>query len=256
MNILTIDLGGFSYRLFFRFRKKGVSDILDAMKHTFVWDMRNLKRKFLASKIIVAGECKREDNWRVDILPSYKANRHVEITEENEEEQLLLKETITQFHAWAHDLSEYSIDTIQYDRCEGDDIIATIAMNRDPNIVCYIVSDDKDFQQLLRYKNTYQVSIQSSSIFVLPKYQDVRCHVASGDSTDGIPNIKYGYNINKIYAIINAGKLDEFINTNNLQEAYDLNDKLINMANIPKDYQVGIMDKFNKILDKKFHSNK
>lgn len=249
MNIMLVDLGGFFYRLYFRFEKTNL-DIITEMKRSFLEEIALLKKKYNISKIIVANECGGKTNWRLDFFPEYKANRTKRVTEENEEELLLLKKIKNEFYSWIPFLSDLNINLLSEDRCEGDDIIASIILNKKSDDMFYIISDDKDFQQLLKVENVMQISLREFKPLYKDGYNDIRCHIAIGDTSDNIPNIKRGYGEKKIAFLIESGKFEEFVQTNNLTEIYERNSKLIDMTKIPSEYQTSIIQKYNEIYNK------
>jgi 5'-3' exonuclease len=198
----------------------------------------------------VADECGRKSNWRLDFFPEYKANRTKTVTTENEEELLQLKEVKNGFYSWIPSLSDLNINLISEDRCEGDDIIASIILNKKSDDMFYIISDDKDFQQLLKVENVMQISLREFKPLYKDGYNDIRCHIAIGDTSDNIPNIKRGYGEKKIASLIESDKFDDFLKTNNLTEIYERNSKLIDMTKIPSEYQTSIIQKYNEMYNK------
>jgi 5'-3' exonuclease len=244
-NIMLVDLGGMFYRLYYRFEKTDLN-ILDEMKRSFIEEIIFLKKRYYINKIFIGGEGSRKTNWRLDIYSDYKSNRNVEITPENEKKMECLKNTKTEFYQWVNHLEKFNMHIISEDRCEGDDILASIILNKTSDDMFYIMSDDKDFQQLIKRDNVMQISLREFQTLVKTEYSDLRCHIAIGDTSDGIPNIKRGYGEKKITALIEKGEFESFIQSNNLTEAYERNRKLIDMTLIPQAYQESITLKFNE----------
>ena len=79
---------------------------------------------------------------------------------------------------------------MRVDRCEGDDIIATLVkrFHLDEEIV--IVSSDKDFLQLQKYDGVVQYCPRSKKFLNCenPDYYLFE-HIVTGDNSDGVPNV-------------------------------------------------------------------
>ena len=79
---------------------------------------------------------------------------------------------------------------ISVPKTEADDIIAVIAEHSLPIEPVLIISSDKDFRQLQRYSNVKQWSPAKQNYLVCDEpEQDLKTHIVSGDSSDGVPNI-------------------------------------------------------------------
>ena len=79
---------------------------------------------------------------------------------------------------------------MRVDRCEGDDIIATLVkrFHLDEEIV--IVSSDKDFLQLQKYDGVVQYCPRSKKFLNCenPDYYLFE-HIVTGDNSDGVPSV-------------------------------------------------------------------
>ena len=73
--------------------------------------------------------------------------------------------------------------------CEADDIIGVISKNYNTEPIL-IVSSDKDFIQLQRFKNISQWSPLTKKFIKDPKPEEqLRALIVKGDRSDGVPNI-------------------------------------------------------------------
>ena len=71
---------------------------------------------------------------------------------------------------------------------EGDDVIAVLAKNIQEKSI--IISSDKDFSQLHKYKHIKQYSpIQKKMLTTSDPYKYLKEHIIRGDKGDGVPNI-------------------------------------------------------------------
>ena len=77
---------------------------------------------------------------------------------------------------------------VQIPHAEGDDVIAVLAKQaKEP---CLIVSSDKDFNQLYKYKTVRQFSPMRQKMFSgIDPERYLKEHIIRGDKGDGIPNI-------------------------------------------------------------------
>jgi 5'-3' exonuclease len=143
--------------------------------------------------------------------------------------------------------------------CEADDIIAYLVKTYAPTEKILILSGDKDFGQLLIHKNVTQYApIQKKFITVDNPHQFLLEHIVKGDSTDGVPNL-----LSDDDCFMDAGKrqkpitqkrmteiLKEYADTGKVSDKYavnwDRNNTLINLLNIPTEYESKIESEWNK----------
>ena len=189
--------------------------------------------------------------WRRDIFPQYKQNRKK--GRENDSKDWdsifgLLNAMKSEFK----EILPYKF--LEVYGAEADDIIATLCKEHQDQKTM-IVSGDKDFIQLQKYKNVKQYSP------ILKKYVNghnpdtyIKEHILKGDSSDGVPNVlspdhtfveglrQRPLSKKKIEAWIKSetGMSDE------VKRNYQRNHKLINLDNTPEDLQKSILDTFNE----------
>ena len=137
---------------------------------------------------------------------------------------------------------------------EADDIIGTLCREyKDQKTM--IISGDKDFIQLQKYKNVSQYSpITKKMINGHNPTTYIRELILKGDSGDGVPDVlspdhtfveglrQRPLSKKKIEAWIKSetGMSDE------VKRNYQRNHKLINLDNTPEDLQKSILDTFNE----------
>ena len=189
--------------------------------------------------------------WRREIFPQYKQNRKK--GRENDSKDWdkifgLLNSIKSEFK----EILPYKY--VEVYGAEADDIIATLCKEYQDQKTM-IVSGDKDFIQLQKYKNVKQYSP------ILKKYVNghnpdtyIKEHILKGDSSDGVPNVlspdhtfveglrQRPLSKKKIEAWIKSetGMSDE------VKRNYQRNHKLINLDNTPEDLQKSILDTFNE----------
>jgi hypothetical protein len=200
--------------------------------------------------------CQDSNNcWRKDIFPLYKANRK----SSQEKNQVYWDEV----YAAMHKISEEIADNMPYknlkiDRCEADDIIAVLAKHYSPSEKVLIVSNDKDFQQLLYYPNVEIYSPLKRTIVTCDDPTSYLFeHIVRGDSGDGIPNIISDADTlvteSKRQKPITAKRLNEFKNSLMTDAAnaphvlaFKRNESLIDLNMIPSEYVDQILNEFKK----------
>jgi 5'-3' exonuclease len=152
---------------------------------------------------------------------------------------------------------------IKVDRCEADDVIGVLAKHYHTKESVLIVSNDKDFQQLLYYPN---VKLYSPHKKTMVECEDPTMflfeQIVRGDSSDGVPNILSDEDTflvdTKRQKPITAKRLAEFLNTipsdvsSNKQgftvQAFKRNQQLIDLAMIPETYEQEILKKYSEPL--------
>ena len=128
-------------------------------------------------------------SWRKDAFPYYKAHRKVQREKQSKERGMdwsALFETIARITDELKIHFPYKV--VQIPHAEGDDVIAVLAKQaKEP---CLIVSSDKDFNQLYKYKTIRQFSPMRQKMFSgIDPERYLKEHIIRGDKSDGIPNI-------------------------------------------------------------------
>ena len=126
--------------------------------------------------------------WRRDHFPNYKAGRKKSRESSNLDWDAIfgclndIKQELKDFFPYKH-LEVYG--------AEADDIIAALCLELEyDNGKTLILSGDKDFIQLHRFKNVSQYSpITKKMINGHDPYQYLDEHILKGDSGDGVPNV-------------------------------------------------------------------
>ena len=102
-------------------------------------------------------------SWRKEAFPYYKAHRKVQREKQQKEgvDWKALFEIIAKIIEELEDYFPYKV--VQIPHAEGDDVIAVLAKHlKEP---CLIVSSDKDFNQLYKYKTVRQFSPMRQKMF-------------------------------------------------------------------------------------------
>ena len=151
--------------------------------------------------------------------------------------------------------THFPYKVISVPHAEGDDVIAVLAKNIQEKSI--IISSDKDFSQLHRYKHIKQYSPIQKKMLVTPNpYKYLQEHIIRGDKGDGVPNI-----LSADDCIVNGERqkpitkkklavwMEQTEMANGLSAKWKRNQQLIDFEYIPENISKGIMDSYNKTKD-------
>jgi len=197
------------------------------------------------------------NTWRKDYYPYYKAHRR----KNREESSQDWNEIFRILHLVRDEIRDnLPYKVIHQEGIEADDIIGTLALhtqefgNDEPVM---IVSSDKDFIQLQKFKNVKQFSpIQKKMVTDENPRTYLFNHIMRGDSGDGIPNVLSADDIfvsEGQQTPLRQAKINEWLEqSDNLKEVmdtevyrnYQRNKKLIDLTDIPENLQQLIINNF------------
>lgn len=144
-------------------------------------------------------------DWRVELIPSYKAHRVVEVIETEADAELEIEETpdelALQIPAIAEGLELLGIPVIGVADAEADDVIGTLTHKAKGPVD--IVTGDRDLFQLIDDEQSVRVLYTAKGVTKLDVYDDaalfarfgVHAHqyvdyaVLKGDPSDGLPGV-------------------------------------------------------------------
>jgi 5'-3' exonuclease len=194
---------------------------------------------FTPDRVIVAVDSK--PNWRKEVFDQYKANR------KDAKSNINYEIFIPIMHSYLNQLEQTfdNIIFIKVDRCEADDIVAVLTKehsNRFDEVS--IISSDKDFNQLLKYKNVKRYdSIRREEACVINHKLELEMKFLTGCSTDNIKAVRKGIGPKTAQKLINEG-LEILLQDNEILEKYKLNKKLIDFDEIPQDLKDNILNNY------------
>jgi len=197
-------------------------------------------------------------NWRKKKFEYYKQNRKKGREESNIDWEAFFG-LINQFQDELIDLFPFQGIYCKY--AEADDIIATI-VERCQDDEFIIVSSDKDFYQLQKYKNVlYQWSTyHKSRVDIRNPKLDLLLKVMNGDAGDGIPNIlsdddtfvmekkrQKPLGVKKAMKLVKEKKLRVMLEENpKIKSNYNRNRLLIDFDKIPSKLKERILLKYER----------
>ena len=225
----------------FMVQTRGAPDVKpnkEMIRHMVVNSLRgfNVKFKNKYGNMILCADA--GNPWRRDAFPNYKYSRRKGRDDSAFDWENIFN-IITEIKNEIRDNFPYAVMYIE--RCEADDIIATLAKYYHQSESIMIVSGDKDFIQLQRFTNVEQYApIQKKFLGedIVPE-QFLMEHIIKGDRSDGIPNIlspddcfvtgeKQKPITKKRLEEFSSGQMDAETKTN-----FERNKKLVDLMQIP-----------------------
>ena len=228
---------------------------VEKFKKTHVENLQGMAKKLKIAKtvtpiLIVGRDCKRENIWRNELFPQYKANR-ANGPEDGfmggpffkmaYEEQLFIKGGAKAI--------------LSHPKLEADDCIALSVknlVNRYPQCHIYIITSDRDYLQLNAhnvdlYNLTYK-NIAESKSSTGNAEDDLEIKIIMGDNSDNIPSVfpKCGPKT-ALKCIENPEFFKKKLEENPEYKAqYNLNKQLVNFNCIPENLVEEFMSSIKK----------
>ena len=198
------------------------------------------------------------NTWRKEFFPEYKAHRRKNRDESSQD----WTEIFRILHTVRDEIRDYlPYKVIHMEGVEADDIIGTLTLQTQEfgmDEPVMIISSDKDFIQLQKFKNVKQFSpIQKKLVTDDNPRTYLFNHIMRGDSGDGIPNVLSAddtFVSENQQTPLRQKRIDEWLeNSDNLREVmdddiyrnYQRNKKLIDLTDIPEEIQESIINNFN-----------
>jgi len=230
---------------------------LDFIRHSVLNSLRMYRSTYTDKYGELVICCDDKHSWRKDHFPFYKASRKTT----RESSPLNWSQIFQCFDIIKNDLKNtFPYKFIQVSNAEADDIIGVISrvVSQSESEKIMIISSDKDFIQLHKYKNVHQWSpVTKKLINGIEPSGYLFEHILRGDKSDGIPNVlsndnsivegvrqkpitkKYVENFVMHNAELNGRSDDEIRN-------FHRNQKLIDLAETPSDLCEKIWEEYRK----------
>ena len=224
----------------------------DMIRHMVINSLRgfNVKFKTKYGKMVLCSDA--GDPWRRDNFPHYKYSRK-KGREESTFDWDNIFNIITNIKEEIKENFPYIV--MYNERCEADDIIATLTKYHYQHEKIMIVSGDKDFIQLQFYKGVDQYApIQKEFVGegIDPKQYLIE-QILKGDRSDGIPNILSDDDVfvtGEKQKPMTKKRLDEYSDIDNhtdfIRKNWLRNSKLIDLNQIPQVYEDAIINSFRE----------
>ena len=204
------------------------------------------------NQVVIAVDGK--NNWRKEIYNEYKSQRKAARDKSNVDFNVfypIMEEFI-------NNLEQHfkCFRILRVPRCEADDIIAVLSKRfcKDENNLVELISTDKDFVQLQRYKNFKQYNpIKKMYIKSMNPDKDLEIKILTGDKSDNIPAVKNRVGPKTAEKMINNGLTD--LEDPIIKEAYIRNRQLIDFEQIPNDIVESVKKYYDNITIGKVNVN-
>jgi len=227
------------------------------LRHMFLNSLRFNRKKFYEEygEIVICADNK--NVWRRDYFPYYKANRK----KNRDESEMDWNKLFECVHKIRDELAEHFPYKVLYiDRCEADDIIATIVHAEGQLLYgggekILILSGDKDFMQLHTYANVDQYNpTMKRWVRTDDPNKYLQEHILKGDVGDGIPNILSADNclaIGERQRPLTKKKITAFTTEPSSMDEetklrFNRNKKMIDLGEIPQEYKDKILEEYRK----------
>jgi hypothetical protein len=227
----------------------------DLLRHQIINMIRSYRTKFYNDfgEIVLCFDG--QHYWRKDIFPYYKANRK----KAREDSSFDWDKFFTFMDTFRTELAEtFPYKVMRVDRCEADDIIATLCKNRWRDEKILILSNDSDFVQLQKYETVTQWAPRDKKYIKESNPQMyLKEHILRGDAGDGVPNFLSDddtfVNDSKRQKPIRTDKMTgwlehdpkDYCDTKMLRN-FDRNRQLVDLSLIPAEVEADIMEEWNK----------
>ena len=218
-------------------KKYKTIDFIQFYKHLMLNSLRLIQKKYQREygEMVLCLDV-RGSNWRKDLYPDYKAHR----AKGRDESEINFEE----FYEFVNDFIEQIKEIFPYKivgvkGAEGDDVIAILAKNLKEKTL--VISEDKDFKQLLKLDNVTLYAPIKQSFVTLSKNEMEKWskeHILIGDTGDNVPNIKQGTEFSD--AFISFLKSND-IHVKHVHEfnALTISEKLYKEFNVQKRFKSG-----------------
>ena len=225
----------------------------DFIRHLVLNSIRNYRIKYKKTygEIVICTDTK--SSWRKGVYPYYKAHRKAIREKQKSEKGMDWSALFKTIHEIIDEIDTFfPYKVISIPHAEGDDVIAILAKNIQEKSI--IISSDKDFSQLHKYKHIKQYSpIQKKMLTTSNPYKYLQEHIIRGDKGDGVPNILSaddcivkGERQKPITKKKLAVWMEQTDMANGLSVKWKRNQQLIDFDFIPTDISQSIMDQYLK----------
>jgi 5'-3' exonuclease len=193
--------------------------------------------------------------WRKDFFPQYKSNRK-KTREESDKDWTAIFECLNEIKSELKEFFPYK--HLEVYGAEADDIIAALCLELEyDNGKTLILSGDKDFIQLHKYRNVSQYSpITKKMINGTDPKEYLKEHILKGDASDGIPNVlspDHTFTEGLRQRPLGKKKIENFkengLPTEEIKRNYQRNEKLINLSLSPDDLYITILKEYQEALE-------
>jgi len=222
-------------------RQSDVSE--DLLRHMILNTLRMYRKQFNKNygELVICNDSRHY--WRKDVFPLYKAGRKAGREKSPFDWEIIF----SIFDQLREDLkTHFPYKYIDVMGAEADDVIGVICKYHHAEEKICILSSDKDFIQLHKYKGVQQYSPMQKKFIRHPSpIAYLKEHTIRGDRGDGIPNflssddclvegVRQSSISKKNLAVWLTQKPEEICTTAEMADRWKRNDELVNLEKIPQ----------------------
>jgi 5'-3' exonuclease len=228
---------------------------VEKFKKTFVDSLQQIPKKLKIDKkinpiMVVGKDCKRENIWRNELFPKYKANR------ENSKEDGFMGGPFFKM-AYEEQLFQQggAQAILKHSKLEADDCIALSVkylLNQYPECHIYIITSDRDYLQLNAHNvdlyNLAFKNIAENKSSTGDSKNDLEIKIIMGDTSDNIPSVFPKCGPKTAQKCLEDPEFFKKKMADNPEyyKQYELNKKLVDFNNIPEELVVEFMSTIKK----------
>ena len=227
-------------------------------RKTFVDHVQNLKKnlgipKDVKPNIIVGRDCKRENIWRNELFPKYKATRA-----NGKEDGFMVGPFFKMVYADNLFIEGGASAILSHPKLEADDCVALSVKHVLQKYSCcdvYIITSDKDYLQLAESRvHIYnlgfkKITDQKSSTGSAEC--DLFCKIVMGDISDNIPSVfpKCGPKTALKYYDNKAEFQKRLMSDDAFISQYNTNKKIVDFDEIPVELKNELFDNYESVIN-------
>ena len=227
----------------------------DMVRHMILNSLRMYRQSFFEEygELVICYDSKHY--WRRDYYPEYKASRK-KTRDSSGHDWDDIFEFLNMMKQEIKDNFPYKV--LEVYGAEADDIIATLCHELEfDNGKTLILSGDKDFVQLQKYRNVTQYSpITKKFVNGIDPHQYLYEHILRGDTGDGVPNVLSPDNtfvdglrqkpLSKKKVEEWAGPMcEQMLPNDEVRRNYQRNEKLIDLTESPEELFLECIKAYN-----------
>lgn len=203
-----------------------------AIVYNFFRSLKAIIEEHKPTRVVVALEG--YPKHRHDLLPSYKANRSIEVGDPQTNPQLAKK--IKEHESFVRQKKiiikmlkhSFPVSVVVHEDYEADDTIYNIIASSSTSVPWVVISGDSDFIQLLQeFSHVTIYDVIKKSFVKAPEYPYVMWKVLRGDASDNIPGIPGVGDKTAIELLANKEKFAKFASNEENYHIFKRNIELI-----------------------------
>lgn len=226
-------------------------EFVEKFKKTFVLKIAELikKCKLNNPKIIIARDCRRENIWRNEVFPEYKATRVYDDSFKGGSFFKMAYEGEELFKKGGYE------NIVRHESLEADDCIAIMTrevLSKDPTAKITIVTSDTDYLQLMNERvsliNLKLKPVNTSKNSTGQPKRDLFYKIVMGDKSDNIPGVFKKCGIKTAEKYYNDTVLFvEKLKAENAAHIYQRNKILVDFSKIPQELVNNFIERFQDL---------